>query len=128
MFRVRVARVFALAALFWFWVHELTARDLYAYYVHALDGVLVASSGMPRARPKLSSWPLAAAWSLRFEGVALQGLPVFFAHRESNWLRREGGAAGPHAGDFASRQDVLSRCGRMKKVFLMVRNRRWQWL
>ena len=39
-FKARTARVFALAELFWFWGHEFTARELYAYYVHARRLVL----------------------------------------------------------------------------------------
>ena len=51
-FKVRTARVISLAEIFWFWGHEFTARELYAYYVHARRLVLTRphSDTNPRRR------------------------------------------------------------------------------
>ena len=68
-FRVRTARVIALAELFWFFGDKYTARELYAYYVNARRLVLTRphSDANWRVRSRLSR-PL-AAWRLCLWGL-----------------------------------------------------------
>ena len=64
---MRTARVFALAELFWFWGHEFTARELYAYYVQTRRLVLTkphSTTGAERREMAVAHRYTTGRWGL----------------------------------------------------------------